>query len=276
MSIQVGGYEHLLTRLNLRRDESVFISPSYSKTCNLSPLFRQIVRTSTSKTNMSTYKVKHLHTGAEFERPRILINEHQQERDWHQDIDPAIELFHKQLPSYGETALHSLPAVASALGFSHVFVKDESTRFGLPSFKILGASWAVHQALCKYLGLPSQTSLAELTGALKGRDDVKLVTCTEGNWGRDCARMGKYLGVGVKVYVPYFMNAYTKGLIAGEGASVVQLENGSYDDCLEAVRQDESERRALMVLDTSWEGFEEIPQVSLRPTSSDRAVLTGA
>ena len=210
---------------------------------------------------MSTYKVKHLGTGAEFERPRILVNDQEPSREWKLEIDPAIELFHKQLPDYDETALHSLPTVASELGFSHVFVKDESTRFGLPSFKILGASWAIHQALCKHLGLPSHTTLAELTQSLKGRDDVKLVTTTEGNWGRACARMGKYLGVPVTIYVPYFMNPYTSDLISGEGANVIKLEGGSYDDCIDAVRRDSDEGKGSMVLDTSWEGFTEIPQV---------------
>jgi diaminopropionate ammonia-lyase len=210
---------------------------------------------------MPSYKVKHLNGGAEFERPRILLNDSQQPRSWHQDTDSKIENFHKQLPSYGETKLHSLPSVASELGFSDVFVKDESTRFGLPSFKILGASWAIYRTLCRQLGLPSSTTLEELTHALKGRGDVRIVTCTEGNWGRACARMGKYLGVPVVVYVPYFMNAYTRDLIAGEGAEVVQLENGSYDDCLDAVRRDAESGKGQMVLDTSWDGFTEIPQV---------------
>lgn len=214
---------------------------------------------------MATYKVKHLKSGSEFERPRVLLNNRQQPRNWEQDIDPAIELFHKQLPDYGETQLHSLPSVASELGFSHVFVKDESKRFGLPSFKILGASWSIHQALCKELGLHSRTRLTELTQVLKQRDDVRLVTTTEGNWGRACARMGKYLGVPVTIYVPYFMHDYTSGLIRDEGAHIIKLENGSYDDCLEAVRKDSEEGKGIMVLDTSWKGFIDIPQVRLHP-----------
>jgi diaminopropionate ammonia-lyase len=207
------------------------------------------------------YNVKHLHGGATFDRPRVLLNSQQQQRQWHQDTDPAIESFHKQLPHYSETKLHSLPSVAKELGFAYVFLKDESTRFGLPSFKVLGASWAIHQTLCKRLGLPSSTTLTELTQALEGTD-VTLVTCTEGNWGRATARMGKYLGVKVVVYVPFFMNAYTRKLIEGEGAEVTRLEDGSYDDCLEACRRDAQMEGVVMVLDTSWEGFVEVPQVS--------------
>jgi len=69
-----------------------------------------------------------------------MINEHYTSAtECDHDVDPAIEKFHKTLPDYAETLLVSLPDVARELGVGHVFVKDESTRFGLPSFKIAGA-----------------------------------------------------------------------------------------------------------------------------------------
>ena len=209
------------------------------------------------------YTVKHLHTSATFERERVLLNEWQKKRSWKQQIDPAIEAFHTSLPYYGETKLHSLPSVAAELGFSHVFIKDESTRFGLPSFKILGASWAIHQTICKHLGLSGSMSLDDLKKNLNGRTDVRLVTCTEGNWGRACARMAKYLDIPATIYVPYFMNEYTQNLLRGEGAEVKVLANGSYDDTIAAVKNDAETTGALMVLDTSWKGFTEIPQVEM-------------
>lgn len=215
------------------------------------------------------HKVTHLDSSESFTRPKILINNVQKPRNWSQSIDPAIEAFHKALPDYAETQLHSLPDMAAELGFSHVFVKDESTRFGLPAFKILGASWAIHQSICKRIGLPKTASLEELIQALKQRDDIHLVTCTEGNWGRACARMAKYLGIPCKIYVPYFMNEYTQRLLRGEGAEVVLLENGSYDDSIAAVRKEASGTEALMVLDTSWDGFSECPQVLSMPTGSN-------
>ncbi|KAK5168968.1 uncharacterized protein LTR77_006277 [Saxophila tyrrhenica] len=207
-----------------------------------------------------SYKVKHLDPDASFERPSILVNNLHTDREWKQEIDPAVEEFHKTLPYYGETKLHSLPTVAEELGFSHVFVKDESTRFGLPSFKILGASWAICQALCRRLDLPKTAKLSEVTEALKARDDIRLVTCTEGNWGRACSRMAKYLNIPCMVYVPWFMNDYTQGLLRSEGAEVTLLPNGSYDDTIAAVKQDSETNGALMVMDTSWEGYTEFPQ----------------
>lgn len=212
---------------------------------------------------MSSFDVTHLDNGKTYARPAILLNPHRSitsQKPCHQDS--AVEAFHRQLPSYGETQLHSLPAVATELGFAHVFLKDESTRFGLPSFKILGASWAIHKALCLELGLPASTSLQEVKIALKTpqrSDKVRLVTCTEGNWGRATSRMAKYYDVPCTIYVPGFMNEYTRSLIKNEGADLRVLDDGSYDDAIAAVQQDATETGALMVMDTSWDGYEEVP-----------------
>lgn len=208
-----------------------------------------------------SYTVRHLHGGHAFERPSILLNEHQKHGDCKQHIDPAIEEFHKTLPQYGETKLFPLPAVASELGFEHVFIKDESERFGLPSFKILGASWAIQRAISQQLNLSKSTSLQSLSEAMKGRE-IRLVTCTEGNWGRAVARMAKYLSIPVTIYVPGFMNEYTRNLIRGEGADLQVLQDGSYDDSIAAAQHDAATTKALMVMDTSWEGYVEIPRVS--------------
>ena len=163
-----------------------------------------------------------------------------------------------------------------------LFVKDESTRFGLPSFKILGSSWAIHQALCRRLELPATTAFDNLVKAVNGRDDIRLVTCTEGNWGRACSRMAKYLGIPCRIYVPWFMNDYTQGLLRDEGADVKLLTNGSYDDTIAAVQHDSESSGSIMVMDTSWEGYKEFPQCvtdgySTMLTETDRqvAALTG-
>ncbi|KAH9845863.1 Diaminopropionate ammonia-lyase [Teratosphaeria destructans] len=214
---------------------------------------------------MSSYKVKHLKGGQGYTRPNILINEHAIHAQLHKPVvDPEIEAFHKQLPDYAETRLHSLPDIAKQLGFGHVFLKDESTRFGLPSFKVLGASWAIHRAICKRLDLPRTTSLANLLAALQNDDhDIRLVTCTDGNWGRAVARTAKILGIPALVYVPSFTSSYTIDLIRSENATVKVVTDGpgkgSYDDAIQAVQVDARESGALMVMDTSWNGYEEIP-----------------
>ena len=82
--------------------------------------------------------------------------------------------FHEQLPHYDETPLHALPSVAKELGLGQVFLKDESNRFGLPSFKILGASWAIFRAVSDRLGVvfdTTQTEGEELLSKLGDRSE---------------------------------------------------------------------------------------------------------
>lgn len=216
---------------------------------------------------MSSYSVQHLLDQSTFHRPRVLLNPHANKDAYelYAEIDPAIEAFHSTFPDYAETPLHDLTSVARELGFARVFLKDESIRFGLPSFKIVGGSWAVHRVLCRRLSLPaSSTSFADLKSTLAARkDDVRLVTCTDGNWGRAMARMAKYLDVKVTIYVPGFMHLYTQTLLRDEGADVRVVADGSYDEAIKAVRQEESTTGALMIMDTSWDGYEEIPGVSV-------------
>lgn len=206
-----------------------------------------------------SHTVKHLNSSSTFTREPIHLNTIQQPRQWHQDVDSAIEAFHRTLPHYAKTPVHSLPDVAAALGLRHVFLKDESSRLGLPSFKILGASWAIQRSVCEYLEMGRETGLEELKRALQGQG-VRMVTCTDGNWGRACARMAKYLGIKIKIFVPFFLNEYVQNLLRSEGAEVVLLKKGSYDDSIAAVRKEAQETNALMVMDTSWDTFTACPQ----------------
>jgi diaminopropionate ammonia-lyase len=148
--------------------------------------------------------------------------------------------FHRSLPGYAPTALVDLPALAAELGVGRVLVKDESTRLGLPAFKVLGASWACHRVL------------ERLPGA-------ELVTATDGNHGRAVARMARHFGVRATVFVPDVMLPETAERISAEGARVVRLDVG-YDDAVQAAAAHaaESAERAL-VQDTAWEGYTEVP-----------------
>ena len=66
--------------------------------------------------------------------------------------------FHRSLPAYGETALRSLDALAKSLRLGGIFVKDESSRFGLNAFKGLGGSYALFRLLCERFGLDPRTT----------------------------------------------------------------------------------------------------------------------
>ena len=180
---------------------------------------------------------------------------------------PALS-FHRLLPDYSESRLHSLPSLASELGVGHVLIKDESNRFGLPSFKVLGASWAVYRAVAHHLGcdvdgeFDDGNALERLAARAKG-SELRIVTATAGNWGRAVARMAKYLGVRCMVHVPSDMPETTRALIRGEGAEVVGVEDGDYDVAAEAAKRHGQAAGSLLVLDIGWEGFEAVPKVCL-------------
>lgn len=181
---------------------------------------------------------------------RILINPGAKDWTWSDpdpstlpssDISPVLA-FHQTLPNYAPSPLRPLPALARSLGLGHVLLKDESRRFSLPSFKILGASWAVHRALAGHSGPGG------------------IVTCTAGNWGRAVARMAGNLHMPAKVFVSELMPMATRDAIAAEGAEVVAVP-GSYDDSLVAARDAAARGDGLLVLDVAMEGYEEIPKV---------------
>lgn len=172
--------------------------------------------------------------------------------------DPAVEAFHRTLPDYAVTPLTPLPELAQQLGIGHVFLKDESKRLGLPAFKILGASWAIHKAVAAKCDLAVTASLDEM-GAAARKAGIKLVTCTEGNWGRAVARMAKYLQVKAVIFVPEFMDEATQKKIEGEGAKVIVVD-GDYDYSI-AKAKEEADKGGMLVMDVSWKGYEEIPEV---------------
>ncbi|MFJ6571885.1 diaminopropionate ammonia-lyase [Streptomyces sp. NPDC091292] len=171
----------------------------------------------------------------------------------------AVRDFHASLPGYAPTPLVELPSLACELGVSRVFVKDESDRLGLPAFKALGASWAMHRALA---GGASEESGQILAPAA---DLVTFVTATDGNHGRAVARTARLIGQRAEVFVPRGVHPAAVAAITAEGALVTEVD-GSYD---EAVRRaadaaqspmEAGGSRRVLVQDTAWPGYEQIPR----------------
>jgi diaminopropionate ammonia-lyase len=167
---------------------------------------------------------------------------------------------HRLLPGYTPTPLIAAPRLASTLGIGKVWVKDESSRLGLPAFKILGASWAVACALADRLGEDQlrYDSFGELVGRAAALRPLTLAAATEGNHGRAVARMAALLGFAARIFVPAGTAAARIEAIAGEGAAVTIVE-GTYDDAV-ARAAAEAGPRCLVISDTAWPGYEDIPR----------------
>jgi diaminopropionate ammonia-lyase len=151
--------------------------------------------------------------------------------------------FHQRLPGYTPTPLIDAPEIAEILGVGQLLLKNESSRLGLPAFKILGASWAVHRAL------------ENLAPSARPRT---LVTATDGNHGRAVARVAAMFGLGARIYLPRGTAQARIDGIASEGAEVV-IVDGTYDEAVERAAR-EADADCLVVSDTSWPGYEEIPR----------------
>lgn len=163
-----------------------------------------------------------------------------------------VQGFHAALPGYTPTPLTELPSLADELNVGRVFVKDESCRLGLPAFKALGASWAVHRTLAERAGTQEADS-QEADG------QVTLVTATDGNHGRAVARMARMLGQRAHVFVPHGVHPAAAAAIAAEEARVTEVA-GNYDEAVRrAAAAVDATPGAVLIQDTAWPGYERIP-----------------
>lgn len=172
-----------------------------------------------------------------------------------------IAAFHRSLPSYAPTELIPLPEVAQDIGVGAVYLKNESQRCGLPSFKILGASWAACRAIAAHRHLPLNSELQTLAAAAQTAGIV-LIAATEGNHGRAVARMAGLLGLKARIFVSKSLSESTAELIRGEGAEI-EVVNGDYDLAVgRAMEVAEEKEERILVQDTSFDGYQDIPRVS--------------
>jgi diaminopropionate ammonia-lyase len=165
-------------------------------------------------------------------------------------------------PGYEQTPLHSLSALARQLGLAALWYKDESQRFGVGSFKAIGGGYAV----CEILKIEVQrqcghpvTSSDLRSGAYESiTRSIVLTTATAGNHGRAVAWAAQMFKCRCVVYVPADCSAFRAAAIADYGADVVRTSFG-YDDTVRECLRQATERGHLVVSDTSWDGYEQIP-----------------
>ena len=170
--------------------------------------------------------------------------------------------FHKSFPQYAETPLAKLDGMAKELGLGKLFVKDESYRFGLNAFKVLGGSFAMANYIAEAVGKDvSECDYAYLTSD-KLREEfgqATFFTATDGNHGRGVAWAANKLGQKAVVLMPKGSTKTRFDNIAKEGAKVT-IEEVNYDECVRRANAlAEATEHGVMVQDTAWDGYEKIP-----------------
>ena len=170
--------------------------------------------------------------------------------------------FHSSFPQYSITPLDQLSGMAAYLGLGGLFVKNEAHRFGLNAFKVLGGSFAMARYIAGALGRDvSETDYAYLTGEELKKDFGQAVffTATDGNHGRGVAWAAGKLGQKAVVHMPKGTAKSRFDNIAKEGAQVT-IEEVNYDDCVRmAAAEAARTEHGVVIQDTAWEGYEEIP-----------------
>lgn len=170
-----------------------------------------------------------------------------------------VSKFHNSLPHYTPTPLVRLSKLASYLGISELLVKDESHRFDLNAFKVLGASYAIAKYLGKQLNLTrDELTFSRIVAEKSNYDHLTFVTATDGNHGRAVAWSAQLFGCKSVVYLPKDSSLARLEAIRhyGAEASITPL---NYDDTVLYAAQKAQEEGWILLQDTSWDGYEEIP-----------------
>lgn len=169
--------------------------------------------------------------------------------------------FHKSFPVYSQTPLAHMPKTAKVLGLGDVYVKDESYRFGLNAFKVLGGSYSIGKYIAQRLG----RDISEMDYNSLISEDVKkelgkltFVTATDGNHGRGVAWTANVLKQKSVVYMPKGSAIERLENIKAEGAEA-SITDMNYDEAVRLANSKAEELGWVMVQDTAWDGYEEIP-----------------
>lgn len=192
---------------------------------------------------------------------RVFFNAKAQRQEILKTRNTSVLQFHQQvLSNYKPTKLTRFQCESS---LCEVFVKEESDRFGLPAFKVLGSSYATFVELCDVYNLDvNKATLQQLRSAIQQaeRETPILVTATDGNHGRGLAWFAKLLGLRAHVFVPHSVSQKAIEHIQSEGSLVEQLTL-DYDAAVQhAAEFCEENKSRLLIQDTSWDNYIRIPR----------------
>ncbi len=170
--------------------------------------------------------------------------------------------FHAGFPLYEETPLVCLPHLADLLGLGHIFVKDESFRFGLNAFKVLGATYAMGSYIAQKLGKDvAEVDFKTLASAKikKELGELTFFTATDGNHGRGVAWAAAQLGQKSVVYMPSGSSQTRLENILKHGAKA-SITDLNYDDAVRlAVKNASKLPGSVVIQDTAFENYTAIP-----------------
>lgn len=178
------------------------------------------------------------------------------------DSAKKVNEFHRSFPEYSVTPLVNLKSLSATLGIKSLHVKDESFRFGLNAFKVLGGSYAIGSYISRKLGVDiDELDFEKMTsGEVREKlGDVTFVTATDGNHGRGVAWTANRLKQGCVVYMPKGTAVERLDNIKALGACA-SITDLNYDDAVRLANEGVEKNGWVLIQDTSWDGYDEVPR----------------
>lgn len=178
-----------------------------------------------------------------------------------EDIVKKVNEFHRSFDEYSVTPLHNLEKLAKHMDVKNIFVKDESYRFGLNAFKVLGGAYAVGRYLADKLGMDISELSFDYLGSAEVKEkigEITFVTATDGNHGRGVAWAANQLGQKSVVYMPRGSSIVRLNNIRKEGSDA-SIIDGNYEEAVELSEKNAKKYGWVVIQDTAWEGYEDIP-----------------
>lgn len=172
-----------------------------------------------------------------------------------------VKKFHESFDVYSKTPLAKLDNLAKQLGVSQIFVKDESYRFGLNAFKVLGGSYAIGKFIAKELGVDIDEMDFETLKSEETREkigQITFTTATDGNHGRGVAWAAQQLGQKAVVYMPKGSSEIRLNNIKATGAEAY-ITDMNYDDAVRLSLENANKYGWKIIQDTAWEGYQDVP-----------------
>lgn len=170
--------------------------------------------------------------------------------------------FHQSMPMYQKTPLIELPDLARKLGLRTIFVKDESHRFGLNSFKSLGATYAMAKIIAALINA-DETHLTYdfLTSSAVQQKikDLVFITATDGNHGKGVAWAASIFGCKAIVYMPKGSKACRADAIREINDTQVEITALNYDDTVRLAGKIAKENNYHLIQDTGFDSYEDVP-----------------
>ncbi|TQR12739.1 diaminopropionate ammonia-lyase [Psychrobacillus soli] len=169
--------------------------------------------------------------------------------------------FQKTHSLYTNTPLYNLRNLAEYLNVADIRVKDESYRFGLNAFKVMGGIYAIGRYLAEQLGENMEDLSFEKLRSPENRKklgELTFISATDGNHGRGVAWAARELGHQSSIYMPKGSSMQRLTSIRNEGAHA-EITEFNYDDTVRICAELAKKNGWIMVQDTAWEGYDDIP-----------------